>query len=212
MIPMPTIAAILFIVAYNMCGWKNIRTMIKTAPKSDIAVLMTAIVLTVVFDLVVAIGAGLVLASLLFIKRMADVTEAHAWTDADDEETDPDNIQRKKIPARTKVYEINGPMFFAASEKYKYMLDDLDFDVLVIRMRDVPAVDAAGVETLSEIVRGCKKNKIQVVFSHVNEQPMHAMEKAGLKAEVGAENFCPHIDVALLRAAELAGDRTASVS
>ena len=210
MIPMPTIAAILFIVAYNMCGWKNIRTMIKTAPKSDIAVLLTAIVLTVVFDLVVAIGAGLVLASLLFIKRMADVTEARTWTDADDEETDPDNIQRKKIPARTRVYEINGPMFFAASEKYKYMLDDHDFDVLVIRMRDVPAVDAAGVETLSEIVKGCRKNNVQVVFSHVNEQPMHAMEKAGLKDAVGQENFCPHIDIALLRAEEIVcGMRTA---
>ena len=202
LIPMPTIAAILFIVAYNMCGWKNIRTMLKTAPKSDIAVLLTAIVLTVVFDLVVAIGAGLVLASLLFIKRMADVTEAHAWTDYD-EESDPDNIQHKQIPARTRVYEINGPMFFAASEKYKYMLDDHDYDVLVIRMRDVPAVDAAGVETLAEIVKGCKKNGIRPVFSHVNEQPMHAMEKAGLKQEVGAENFCPHIDKALLRAQEL---------
>lgn len=202
LIPMPTIAAILFIVAYNMCGWKNIRTMLKTAPKSDIAVLLTAIVLTVVFDLVVAIGAGLVLASLLFIKRMADVTEAHTWTDYD-EESDPDNIQHKQIPARTRVYEINGPMFFAASEKYRYMLDDHDYDVLVIRMRDVPAVDAAGVETLAEIVKGCKKNGIRPVFSHVNEQPMHAMEKAGLKQEVGAENFCPHIDKALLRAQEL---------
>ncbi len=101
------------------------------------------------------------------------------------------------------MYEINGPMFFAASEKYKYMLDDRDFDVLVIRMRDVPAVDAAGVETLSEIVKSCRKNNVQVVFSHVNEQPMHAMEKAGLKEAAGAENFCPHIDAALLRAEEI---------
>ncbi|MBP0975355.1 MAG: STAS domain-containing protein, partial [Oscillospiraceae bacterium] len=176
---------------------------IKTAPKSDIAVLLVTIVLTVVFDLVVAIGAGLVLASLLFIKRMADVTEAHAWVDADDEETDPDHILRKKIPARTKVYEINGPMFFAASEKYKYMLDNHDLDVLVIRMRNVPAIDSAGVETLSEIVRECRKNQIQVVFSHVNEQPMHAMEKAGLTSEIGKDNFCSHIDTALLRAEEL---------
>ena len=134
---------------------------------------------------------------------MADVTEAHTWTDFCEEESDPDNIQRKRLPARTKVYEINGPMFFAASEKYKYILDDCDFDVLVIRMRDVPAVDAAGVETLSEIVKACRKNKIRVVFSHVNEQPMHAMEKAGLNELVGPENFCPHIDDALLRAEEI---------
>lgn len=203
LIPMPTIAAILFIVAYNMCGWKNIRSMMKTAPKSDIAVLIVTIVLTVVFDLVVAIGAGLVLAALLFMKRMADVTEAHAWIDYDDEDTDPDNILRKKIPAHTRVYEINGPMFFAASEKFRYMLDDTELDVLVIRMRNVPAIDAAGVDSLTEIVKHCRKANIQVVFSHVNEQPMHAMEKAGLIEIVGKENFCSHIDTALERAGQL---------
>ena len=117
-IPMPTIAAILFIVAYNMCGWRNIRNTIKTAPKSDIAVLFVTLILTVVFDLVVAIGIGLVLAALLFMKRMADVTEAHAWVDIDDEDTDPDNILLKKIPDNTRVYEINGPMFFAAADKF----------------------------------------------------------------------------------------------
>ena len=204
MIPMPTIAAILFVVAYNMCGWKNIRSMCRTAPKSDIAVLGVTVVLTVVFDLVVAIGVGLVLASLLFMKRMADVTEAHAWVEYDDEDTDPDNIIRKKIPADTRVYEINGPMFFAASEKYRYMLDEKGFRVLVVRMRNVPMIDSAGVESLAEIVRACGKADIRVVFSHVNEQPMHAMEKAGLVSTVGAENFCDHIDTALLRAEQLA--------
>lgn len=202
-IPMPTIAAILFIVAYNMCGWRNIRNTIKTAPKSDIAVLFVTLILTVVFDLVVAIGIGLVLAALLFMKRMADVTEAHAWVDIDDEDTDPDNILLKKIPDNTRVYEINGPMFFAAADKYKYMLDDKNIDVLCIRMRNVPAVDATGVEALARIVKRCEKHNVKVVFSHVNEQPMKAMEKAGLVAQVGAENFCSHIDTALLRAEEI---------
>ena len=202
-IPMPTIAAILFIVAYNMCGWRNIRNTIKTAPKSDIAVLFVTLILTVVFDLVVAIGIGLVLAALLFMKRMADVTEAHAWVDIDDEDTDPDNILLKKIPDNTRVYEINGPMFFAAADKYKYMLDDKNIDVLCIRMRNVPAVDATGVEALARIVKRCEKHNVKVVFSHVNEQPMKAMEKAGLVAQVGAENFCTHIDTALLRAEEI---------
>ena len=202
-IPMPTIAAILFIVAYNMCGWRNIRNTIKTAPKSDIAVLFVTLILTVVFDLVVAIGIGLVLAALLFMKRMADVTEAHAWVDIDDEDTDPDNILLKKIPDNTRVYEINGPMFFAAADKYKYMLDDKNIDVLCIRMRNVPAVDATGVEALARIVKRCEKHNVTVVFSHVNEQPMKAMEKAGLVAQVGAENFCSHIDTALLRAEEI---------
>lgn len=202
-IPMPTIAAILFIVAYNMCGWRNIASTLRTAPKSDIAVLLVTLILTVVFDLVVAIGAGLVLAALLFMKRMADVTEAHTWVDVDDEETDPDNILLKKIPERTRVYEINGPMFFAASDKYKYVLDDHDFDVLCIRMRNVPAVDAAGVEAIKRITDRCKRHNIKVVFSHVNEQPMHAMTKAGFIDEISKENFCDHIDTALERCAEI---------
>jgi SulP family sulfate permease len=200
LIPMPTIAAILFIVAYNMCGWKNIRDMIKTAPKSDIAVLALTIVLTVVFDLVVAIGVGMVAASMLFMKRMADVTEAHAWVDVDDEDTDPDNIRLKRIPANTRVFEINGPMFFAAADKFGYMLDDTGIDVLVIRMRNVPAIDASGVASLSDIVKRCAKHEVSVVFSHVNEQPMHAMEKAGLVDTLGKDNFCDHIDTALMRA------------
>ena len=202
-IPMPTIAAILFIVAYNMCGWRNIRNTIKTAPKSDIIVLFVTLILTVVFDLVVAIGIGLVLAALLFMKRMADVTEAHAWVDIDDEETDPDNILLKKIPDGTRVYEINGPMFFAAADKYKYMLDDKNIDVLCIRMRNVPAVDATGVEALYRIVKRCERHNVKVVFSHVNEQPMKAMEKAGLVNLVGKKIFCSHIDTALLRAEEI---------
>ena len=203
MIPMPTIAAILFIVAYNMCGWRNIRNTIKTAPKSDITVLFVTLIFTVVFDLVVAIGVGMVLAALLFMKRMADVTEAHAWVDIDDEETDPDNILLKKIPQNTRVFEINGPMFFAANDKFRYMLDDKNIDVLIIRMRNVPAVDATGVESLTRIVKGCEKHNVKVVFSHVNEQPMHAMEKSGLYKRVGKDNFCSHIDTALVRAEEL---------
>lgn len=203
LIPMPTIAAILFIVAYNMCGWRNIRNTVKTAPKSDIAVLFITLVFTVVFDLVVAIGVGLVLASMLFMKRMADVTEAHAWVDVDDEDTDPDHILLKKIPQNTKVYEINGPMFFAANDKFRYILDDKKIDVLVIRMRNVPAIDATGVESLMRIVKRCKRHNVKVVFSHVNEQPMHTMMKAGFGELVGNENFCDHIDTALIRAEEI---------
>lgn len=212
MIPMPTIAAILFMVAYNMCGWKTIRNIVKTAPKSDIFVLIVTIVLTVLFDLVVAIGVGMVLAAILFMKRMADVTEAHAWTDVDDEETDVDNILRKKIPERTRVYEINGPMFFAASERYKYMLDDNDIDVLIIRMRNVPAIDSAGVEALSQIVKRCDREGVTTVFSHVNEQPLHAMTKAGLYDLVGSENFCSHIDTALARAQEIESEERAMLA
>ncbi|SFW19406.1 SulP family inorganic anion transporter [Ruminococcus flavefaciens] len=200
LIPMPTIAAILFIVAYNMCGWRNIRNTVKTAPKSDIAVLFVTLILTVVFDLVVAIGVGMVMAALLFMKRMADVTEAHAWVDVDDEDTDPDNILLKKIPKNTRVFEINGPMFFAATDKYKYVLSDKEIDVLCIRMRNVPAIDATGVEALMRIVKRCERHNVKVVFSHVNEQPMKVMRKAGFVERVGEQNFCDHIDTALARA------------
>ncbi len=200
LIPMPTIAAILFIVAYNMCGWRNIRNTVKTAPKSDIAVLFVTLILTVVFDLVVAIGVGMVMAALLFMKRMADVTEAHAWIDVDDEDTDPDNILLKKIPQNTRVFEINGPMFFAATDKYKYVLSDKNIDVLCIRMRNVPAIDATGVEALMRIVKRCERHNVKVIFSHVNEQPMKVMTKAGFIEKVGKENFCDHIDTALMRA------------
>lgn len=203
LIPMPTIAAILFVVAYNMCGWRNIRNTIKTAPKSDIAVLFVTLIFTVIFDLVVAIGVGLVLAALLFMKRMADVTEGREWVDIDDEESDPDNILLKKIPDNTRVYEINGPMFFAATDKFRYVLDDKNIDVLCIRMRNVPAIDASGVEMLMNVVKRCERHNIKVVFSHVNEQPMKAMEKAGFVKHVGKENFCDHIDTALIRAAEI---------
>ncbi len=207
MIPMPTIAAILFVVAYNMCGWRDILNTLKTAPKSDIMVLVTTLVLTVVFDLVVAIGVGIVLAALLFMKRMADVTEARSWVEDGvelDETNDPDHISLKKIPANTRVFEINGPMFFAASDKFGYILDKAGaIDVLCIRMRNVPAIDATGVSVLNRIVDQCRRKNIEIVFSHVNEQPMKAMRKAGIVKKVGSENFCAHIDVALLRAEKL---------
>ncbi|MBO5318585.1 MAG: STAS domain-containing protein [Ruminococcus sp.] len=201
--PMPAIAAILFVVAYNMCGWRGIVNTCKTAPKSDIIVLFTTLILTVVFDLVVAIVAGMILTAFLFMKRMADVTEVHGWVYVDDEDSDPDNIALKKVPDNTRVYEINGPMFFGASDKFSYMLDDTNIDVLCIRMRNVPAIDATGVETLDRITKRCKKHNISVIFSHVNEQPMQAMEKAGFVERIGKENFCDHIDNALLRAEEL---------
>lgn len=211
LIPMPTIAAILFMVAYNMSGWREIVNLVKISPKSDIAVLFTTLILTVVFDLVIAIVVGIVMAAILFMKRMADVTEGHDWVYVDDEDTDPDHISLKKVPDNTRVYEINGPMFFAASDKFNYILDDHNkIDVLCIRMRNVPAIDAAGVAMLDKITKRCKKHNIEVVFSHVNDQPLHAMEKAGFIERVGRENFCDHIDTALLRAAEIEAKKSGS--
>lgn len=204
LIPMPAIAAILFQVAYNMSGYRTVAHHIKASPKSDVLVLVLTLVLTVFLDLVWAIGIGLVLASLLFMKRMAEVTDIHGWVYADsealDEETDVDNITLKKVPSGTRVFEINGPMFFAASEKFMSVVSDTDEDVLIIRMRSVPAMDANGILVLEKIYEKCKKDNVQLIFSHVNEQPMKVMEKAGIVDKVGREFFCAHIDAALEKA------------
>lgn len=205
LIPMPTIAAILFQVAYNMSGWRTVAHHVKASPKSDVLVLVLTLVLTVFLDLVWAIGVGLVLASLLFMKRMAEVTDVHGWVyDNDlDEETDVDNISLKQVPKNTRVFEINGPMFFAASEKFMSVVSDTDEDVIVVRMRSVPAMDANGILTLEKIYEKCKKDNVQLIFSHVNEQPMKALEKAGFVDKIGRDNFCSHIDSALERAAQI---------
>ncbi len=205
LIPMPTIAAILFQVAYNMSGWRTVAHHMKASPKSDVLVLLLTLVLTVVFDLIVAIGIGFGMAALLFMKRMAEVTDVHGWIYAEqqDEESDVDNINLRKVPEGIRVFEINGPMFFAASEKFMSVVKETDEDVLIIRMRSVPAVDATGLLTIEKILEQCKKHDVQIIFSHVNEQPMRVLEKAGIVERIGRENFCDHIDAALARAEKL---------
>lgn len=203
LIPMPTIAAILFLVAYNMCGWRTFAHLCKTAPKSDIIVLITTFVLTVVFDLVVAIGAGMVVACILLMKRMSDEAEVKGWVYYDDKDDDPDSIELKQVPTHVRVYEISGPMFFGAADRIaEITLKDFT-KVLVIRMRSVPALDATAMHSLETLYESCKKKNVQMVFSHVNEQPFHTMEKDGFVDKIGRENFCDHIDDALARAASL---------
>lgn len=199
LIPMPAIAAILFMVAYNMCGYKEFLYLIKTSPKSDIAVLVVTFVLTVVFDLVIAIEVGIVFAAILFMKRMSDVTQIEGWKyiECDD---DPDAIELKVVPENTLVYEINGPMFFAAAEKLLRISFYDSTKCLVIRMRSVSAIDATAMHNLEQLLQACRKAKVQLVFSHVNEQPMKVMQKAGFFEAVGEKNFCAHIDEALLLA------------
>ena len=203
MIPMPTIAAILFMVAYNMSEWRHFVHLLKTAPKSDIIVLVLTFVLTVMFDLVVAIGVGIVLAAMLFMKRMSEVTEVASWKYIDDE-NDPDSIDLKEVPKNTVVYEISGPLFFGAADKILNIKLKEKYDVLILRMRSVTALDATAMHFLEQFYEKCEKKGITLILSHVNEQPMHTMAKAGFDKLVGEENFCAHIDDALLRAAEIA--------
>lgn len=203
LIPMPTIAAILFQVAYNMSGWRTFKHLCKTAPKSDILVLFTTFILTVVFDLVVAIGVGMVLACVLLMKRMADETSVKGWKYIDPD-NDPDSIELRKVPESVRVYEISGPMFFGATEALMDITVKDFTKVLVIRMRAVPALDASAMHSLEGLYERCEKKGVRMVFSHVNEQPMKTMVKDGFVKLIGEENFCPHIDDALRRAEELA--------
>ena len=199
LIPMPTIAAILFMVAYNMCGWREFAAIIKSSPKSDILVLVATFVLTVVFDLVVAIAVGLILAVILFMKRMSDETNVFGWKTVD-EANDPDSIRLKTIPADTMVYEITGPIFFGASDKVAEIFAQSKEKVVILRMRSVPAVDATGIHAFETILKTCRKKGITLVMSHVNPQPMRVLYKAGMVEAIGEENFCPNIDAALERA------------
>lgn len=202
LIPMPTIAAILFMVAYNMCGWRKFVYLCRTSPKSDIAVLVVTFVLTVVFDLVVAIEVGILMAALLFMKRMSDVTEVEGWKYIDDED-DPDSLSLRAVPANTLVYEISGPLFFGAADKILAISLDEKMKCLILRMRGVSAIDATAMHNLEEMLEKCRKKKICMILSHVNEQPMRVMQKAGFVEKVGVENFCSHIDEALQRAQDL---------
>jgi len=206
LIPMPTIAAILMMVAYNMCGWRQFVAIVKTSPKSDILVLVLTFGLTVVFDLVVAIEVGLVLAALLFMKRMSDVAHVHAWKDAHDPALENQaDIILKEIPKHTLVYEIDGPMFFGAAEKFMNFPMAKDAKVLILRMRNVPAMDVSGLRAIESVQQQCAKHNVTLILSHVCEQPLAVIKKSGLDKTIGEENFCANIDAALARAATLAG-------
>ena len=196
MIPMPTIAAILFVVAYNMCQWRTFVHLIRTAPKSDIIVLLTTFILTVVFDLVVAIEIGMVLACLLFIKRMSEETHVDSWTFVDDDTPDVDEHLRR-LPLQIRVYEITGPLFFGAADAIEHIVVKDFTTCLILRMRSVPALDSTALNALQNLTKVCESKGITLVFSHVNEQPMKVMVKSGFVDLVGKDNFCPNIRAAL---------------
>ena len=202
LIPMPTIAAILFLVAYNMCQWRTFVHLVRTAPKSDIIVLFTTFVLTVVFDLVVEIEIGMVLACLLFIKRMSEETHADSWVYVDDDSPAVDE-HLQKLSLEIRVYEITGPLFFGAADAIEHIVVKDFTKCLVLRMRSVPAIDSTAMNALQNLTKLCESKGITLVFSHVNEQPMKVMKKSGFVELVGEENFCSNISDALKHAEEL---------
>ena len=198
LIPMTTLAAVLIIVAWNMCNWSIFFRLIKTSPKSDIIVLLGTFFLTVIFDLVVAIEVGIVVSALLFMKRMSDTSEIKAWKYIEDPDvTDGEAEKLLSIPKEIRVFEINGPMFFAASDRLADINSKKYTKVIVIRMRAVPAIDASAMHSLHDMADRFEKKGIQLVFSHVNEQPMKVMKKDGLYDKLGADCFQPDIVAAL---------------
>ncbi len=196
LIPMPAIAAILFMVSYNMCQWRTFVHLCKTSPKSDIVVLVVTFVLTVVFDLVVAIEVGMIMACVLFMKRMSDESVVSGWKYYDPEE-DPDGIDLKEIPKHVRIYEISGPMFFGDADRLAGVHFKDFTKVIIFRMRGVPALDASAMHAMEQLYDRCEAAGVQMVFSHVNEQPMKTMEKSGFVDKVGKDNFRPHIDDAI---------------
>lgn len=194
MIPMTTLAAVLLVVAANMADWSSFFHLCKTAPKSDILVLVLTFVLTVVFDLVVAIEVGVVLAAILFMKRMSDTAEVTSWKYIEEPDVVPGEQEKlMELNKAIRVFEISGPIFFAAADQLLNINSKTYTKVIIIRMRSVPAIDASAMKKLRELVERARKKNITIIFSHVNEQPMHVMEKDGFIEFVGQDNFRENI-------------------
>lgn len=190
-IPMPIIAAILFVVAYNMCEWRSFVKLCKTAPATDIIVLVVTFVLTVVFDLVVAIAVGMILAVVFFMKHMADHTRVRVW------KRDESNPRYKQYPDDVCVLEIDGPMFFASTDKFVSLPDDDGIKTVILRMHDVPMLDATAMKTLFAILHSCKEKGVRLILAHLGEQPLAAMNRAKFIDALGTENIADTIDDAL---------------
>lgn len=201
-IPMPTIAAILFVIAFNMADWKRFIHICKTATHAETIILIVTFILTVVFNLITAIAAGLILTAFLFLKEMADSANVRPWTGAGS----------KVIPDGSAIYELNGPMFFAATDK---LLDieseESGISVIILRASNMTLLDIEAIRNIEKMVDECKKNGVTIIISHIKDQPLRAMQKVGLMDKIGSENFCNSIDEAILRAEEIIEEKKADI-
>ena len=201
LIPMPTIAAILLQVAYNMSGWRNFAHLCRTASKGAVAALLLTFVLTIVFDLVTAIAAGMTITVVLFMKMVSEETEVKGWKYYCDEYSEVTHL--RELPKSVRVYEINGPMFFGMTDRITDISVKEFTRYLIIRMRGVSSLDSSGMNALENLYEYCKENGVQLIISHANEQPMATMRHAGFVDLVGEEHFRPNIDDAIAHAREL---------
>ena len=206
-IPMACLAGVLVVVSYNMSEWRTFRALLRN-PKSDITVLLITFFLTVIFDLTVAIEVGLVIACLLFMRRVAETTEISVITDEINPNQELDiavNEESLMVPKGVEVYEINGPYFFGIANKFEEQMVQLGDrpKVRIIRMRKVPFIDSTGIHNLTNLCKMSKKERITIVLSGVNEKVHHVLEKSGFYELLGEENICENINVAIDRANQI---------
>lgn len=208
-IPMACLAGVLVVVSYGMSGWRSFLALMKN-PKSDVTVLLITFFLTIIFDLTIAIEVGLIIACLLFMRRMSETTDVHVISNEinpDDEDSDMHlgNIEHLTIPKGVEVYEINGPYFFGAGNRFEEIMATLGDrpQVRIIRMRKVPFVDSTGIHNLTNLCEMSQKEGIQIVLSGVTEKVHSQLNKAGFYDIVGQDNICSRIDIALDRAKEI---------
>lgn len=208
-IPMACLAGVLVVVSYGMSGWRSFLTLMKN-PKSDVTVLLITFFLTIIFDLTVAIEVGLIIACLLFMKRMSETTDVKVVMDEISEESDisSGNLEHLTIPKGVEVYEINGPYFFGAGNRFEEIMASFGDrpKVRIIRMRKVPFVDSTGIHNLTNLCTMSKNEGIEVVLSGVSEKVHSQLNKARFYDLLGEQNICSHIDIALKRAKEIVGE------
>ncbi len=206
-VPLCVLSAILIVVSYNMLNIKAFIAYSKST-KSDFIVLLTACILTFAFDLVFAIEVGMVLACALFMKRMSDVTQISNWVYKDamnDDAEDTERIGLKDVPKHALVFEVSGPLFFGATDKFLNITKNIEAEtkVVVMRMRSVPAIDTTALNSLMDLKNKLSKQNITLVLSHVNEQPLTILRRTGFNKDIGELNICSNIDVALERAKKI---------
>ena len=201
LIPMPTIAAILLQVAYNMSGWRNFAHLCRTASRGAVATLVLTFALTIVFDLVTAIAVGMLITVALFMKMVSEETEVKGWKYYCDENSEVTHL--RELPKSVRVYEINGPMFLGMTDRISDISVKEFTKYLIIRMRGVPSLDATGMNALENLYDYCSENGVRLIFSHANEQPMKTMRRAGFVDLIGEEHFRPNIDDAIAHARAL---------
>lgn len=206
-IPMACLAGVLVIVSYNMSGWRTFKALLKN-PKSDVTVLFITFLLTVIFDLTVAIEVGLVIACVLFMRRVMETTEISVIKDEIDPNNDTDatlNEESLTIPKGVEVYEINGPYFFGIATRFEETMAQLGDrpKVRIIRMRKVPFIDSTGIHNLTNLCRMSKRENIHIILSGVNEKVHNVLEKSGFYNLLGEDNICKNINEALEKAEKI---------